>query len=92
MKAYFYIASGYILIINLLALTFFYSDKKRAMAGRRRIPEAHLFLLAFIGGSLGSIMGMHIFRHKTRHLSFRLGMPLILIIQLVAVVFMAYTQ
>ena len=62
------------------------------MAGRRRIPEAHLFLLAFIGGSLGSIMGMHIFRHKTRHLSFRLGMPLILIIQLVAVVFMAYTQ
>ena len=50
-----------------------------------RIPESTLFVLALIGGSLGSIIGMHLFRHKTRHWYFLYGMPAILIIQVLLV-------
>lgn len=78
--------SGYILIINLFSFLSMRSDKKRAATGRSRIPEARLFLLALMGGSIGAIMGMNIFRHKTRHLSFRIGMPLILLLQLAVVI------
>lgn len=84
MEVYIYMASLYILLINLFAFISMYSDKKRAVAGRRRISEARLFLLAIFGGSIGSIIGMYKFRHKTKHLSFRLGMPLILLIQFAA--------
>lgn len=55
-----------------------YKAKKRAF----RIPEATLFIVAFIGGSIGSIAGMYTFRHKTRHRRFVYGLPLILLLQL----------
>ena len=58
-----------------------YKAKKRAF----RIPEATLFIVAVIGGSIGSIAGMYAFRHKTRHRSFVYGMPFILIIQIVLI-------
>ncbi len=57
-------------------------DKQKAIHNRWRIPEKTLFLLALIGGSLGTTLGMHICRHKTKHWYFRFGMPLILIVQL----------
>ena len=56
-------------------------DKKKAAAHKWRIPEKTLFLTAAIGGSIGVLLGMFFFRHKTRHLSFRLGIPLILAVQ-----------
>ena len=58
-------------------------DKWKARRGAWRVPEKVLFLSALAGGSLGSLAGMALFRHKTRHWSFRLGMPAILILQVV---------
>ena len=65
-------------------------DKKKAKKGAFRIPEKTLFLTALLGGSIGSIMGMYYFRHKTKHTSFVLGMPCILLIQIVLVVSFLY--
>ena len=55
------------------------ADKRRAVKNRWRIPEKTLFIIALIGGSLGSVLGMQVFRHKTRHWYFALFMPLILL-------------
>ena len=60
-------------------------DKRRARKRAFRIPEATLFLIALIGGSIGSIIGMYTFRHKTRHWYFLYGMPAILIVQILLV-------
>lgn len=60
-------------------------DKKKAKKGAWRIPEKRLFFIALLGGSIGSILGMKTFRHKTKHWYFVWGMPAILIIQLLAV-------
>lgn len=71
----------YLLAINLLALLLMLSDKRRARQGDRRIPEATLFLAALLGGALGGTAGMFLFRHKTRHIAFRVGFPLLALIQ-----------
>ena len=63
-------------------------DKRKAIKHAFRIPEATLFLIAFIGGSIGSILGMYTFRHKTRHWYFVYGMPFILIVQIALIVFL----
>lgn len=76
----------YLLIINALGCLLMLIDKIKARRGLWRIPEATLFLVAAIGGSVGSLAGMYLFRHKTRHLSFTVGMPLILAVQVVAAV------
>lgn len=57
-------------------------DKRKSIKGAFRIPEATLFIVAFIGGSIGTLLGMYSFRHKTRKWYFVYGMPAILIIQL----------
>lgn len=72
----------YLLIVNAAGFLLMLIDKKKAVRRRWRIPEKTLFLTAAIGGSVGSIMGMYTFRHKTKHLQFTLGMPAILIVQL----------
>ena len=64
-------------------------DKQKAKRGKWRIPEKTLFLLAIIGGSLGTTLGMNIFRHKTKHWYFKFGMPFILIVQIVFVIYFA---
>lgn len=74
----------YLSAVNLLALALMGLDKGKARRGARRIPEKTLFLTAVIGGSVGAIAGMFLFRHKTRHLSFVLGLPAILLAQLCA--------
>ena len=74
----------YLLIINAIGLLFMLTDKLLAKANRRRIRERTLFLIAIIGGSAGSILGMYLFRHKTLHLKFTLGLPLILALQITA--------
>jgi uncharacterized membrane protein YsdA (DUF1294 family) len=73
----------YLLIVNAIGFLLMLIDKRKAIRHRWRIPEKTLFLTAAIGGSMGSIMGMYTFRHKTKHLQFTLGMPAILIVQLV---------
>lgn len=79
----------YLLIINALGCILMLADKIKARKNRWRIPEATLFLVAAIGGSIGSLAGMYLFRHKTRHLSFTVGMPLILVAQIVIAVLIA---
>lgn len=73
----------FLVCMNLIGLLLMFSDKRRARNGGWRIPERVLFLAAVCGGSLGSILGMWLFRHKTRHWYFVLGMPAILLLQLV---------
>ena len=68
----------YMLIINALAFLLMLADKRKAVKKVWRIPEATLLAVAAIGGSLGAILGMRLFRHKTLHLKFSLGLPLML--------------
>ena len=72
----------YLAFINLLLFVLMGVDKAKAKRGSRRFPEATLFFLAVAGGSLGGLLGMAVFRHKTLHKSFRIGFPVILIAQL----------
>lgn len=72
----------YLLGVNLIAFALMGIDKKRAIRKDWRIPERTLFLSAILGGSLGAILGMQVFRHKTKHWYFQLGMPVILVAQL----------
>lgn len=74
---------SYIVIINTIAFISMYIDKRRAKRKQYRIPEKTLFLLAIVGGSIGSLLGMETFRHKTKHWYFKWGMPLILVCQVV---------
>ncbi len=72
----------YIAAINLFGFILMGIDKFKAIHQHWRIPEFNLFLVAIIGGSIGSLLGMYTFRHKTQHLSFVIGMPLILVLQI----------
>jgi uncharacterized membrane protein YsdA (DUF1294 family) len=74
----------YLLAVNLLAFALMGADKSKARRGAWRIPEKVLFLSALVGGSVGAIAGMFAFRHKTKHLRFVLGLPAILLAQLLA--------
>lgn len=74
----------YLLIINAAGFILMLVDKFKAKKNLWRIPERTLFLVAALGGSIGCLLGMYIFRHKTQHLTFTLGMPLILALQVVA--------
>lgn len=71
----------YLIAINLIGCFAMFLDKQKAKRGAWRIPEKTLFLFALLGGAFGTTMGMHLFRHKTKHWYFRFGMPLILLLQ-----------
>lgn len=73
----------YLLIINAIGFLIMLIDKEKAKKKKWRIPEATLMGIAAIGGSIGSLMGMYTFRHKTKHLKFTLGIPAILVAQLI---------
>lgn len=77
-------------IINIIAFAVMGVDKRRAAQGKWRIPERTLFFLVLIGGSVGGIFGMYVFRHKTKHTKFVFGFPAILIIQLAMAAFLYY--
>ena len=76
----YYLIGGYLALINLVLFVLMGRDKAAARTGARRTPEATLFTLAVLGGSLGGTLAMVFFRHKTRKIAFRIGFPLILII------------
>lgn len=73
----------YITIINLIGFLFMYIDKHRAINNKWRIKESTLISICIIGGSMGSLIGMYAFRHKTKHPKFTLGVPTIILIQLI---------
>ena len=82
---------GYLALINILGFATMGIDKSRAARRHWRIPESTLFIIALIGGSIGSILGMKVFHHKTRHWYFVFGMPAILILQIIAVLVLIYS-
>lgn len=77
----------YLLLVNAIGFLLMLIDKQKAKRGRWRIPEATLMGVAALGGSIGSLLGMYTFRHKTRHIKFTLGIPVILIAQIAAAVY-----
>ena len=80
----------YLLLINLTGFFAMFLDKQKAKKGKWRIPEKTLFLFAFLGGSLGTTLGMHSFHHKTKHWYFKFGMPLILIFQIAGAFYLLF--
>ena len=74
----------YLLIMNIIGIAVMGIDKAKAKRHAWRIPEKVLFLVSLLGGSIGTWAGMYIFRHKTKHWYFVVGMPAILILQIVA--------
>ena len=76
---------SYVVMMNLVSFALMGIDKYKAKKKAWRIPEATLFLFAIFGGSIGSILGMFLFHHKTRHWYFLYGLPVILIVQLICI-------
>lgn len=72
----------YFFIINLVGFLIMFVDKKRSINHEWRISEKTLFIIAIIGGSIGSYLGIYTFRHKTKHLKFTFGIPTIILIQM----------
>ena len=72
----------YLVVINVAALALFGADKRKAKKHAWRISEKALFLSAVLGGSVGALLGMLLFWHKTKHWYFVIGIPLILVIQI----------
>ena len=80
----------YLIIINALGLLLMPADKLRAKKKQWRIPERILLLVALIGGSLGMLIGMYAFRHKTKHALFFIGVPVMMIAQAVIILVLLY--
>lgn len=78
----------YLIVINLVGFFSMGVDKKKAKSNEWRIKERTLFFIAAIGGSGGSVLGMKVFRHKTKHTAFVMGMPLILMVQIILIIFL----
>ncbi|MFD1136846.1 MULTISPECIES: DUF1294 domain-containing protein [Paenibacillus] len=74
---------GYFALINTAGLFIMWYDKSQAIIRARRVPEKRLFAIAALGGATGVWMGMYLFRHKTKHLLFKLGIPLLIIMNLI---------
>ena len=78
----------YLIIVNAAAFLLMLADKLKAKRGAWRIPEATLMGIVAIGGSVGALAGMYLFRHKTKHIKFTLGIPVILIGQIALVIWL----
>ena len=76
----------YLILINIIVFLAMYIDKRKAKKGKRRIPEKTLFILVGLGGGIGGILGMYLFRHKTKKTRFVIGFPAILIFEVLVVI------
>jgi uncharacterized membrane protein YsdA (DUF1294 family) len=76
------VLAGYLVLVNLAAYLVYWWDKRRAEKGKRRISEKELLLWALAGGTLGALLAMRRFRHKTKKLSFRLAFAAVVLLQL----------
>ena len=77
---------GYIVAVSLILCVLMYIDKQRAKKKEWRIAEKTLLTLGFVGGALGGVLGMYLFRHKTQHNAFAFGLPLLAAIHLFLIV------
>ena len=77
----------YLLVVNIIAFFAMWLDKWKAKNDAWRIPESTLMALALMGGSIGGIAGMYTFRHKTKKPKFYIGMPAILVFEIIAVIY-----
>ena len=82
----------YLVVMNVLGVAVMWSDKRRARLHRWRIPEKVLFGVSLLGGSAGTWAGMYLFRHKTKHWYFVVGMPLILVCQAALAIYLVYNK
>ena len=78
----------YLILINAAAFVLMLADKLKAKRGAWRIPERVLIGSALLGGSVGALAGMYTFRHKTRHIQFTVGIPVILAVQIVLAIWL----
>ena len=90
MTIYMKIILFYLLAVNLLTFVTYGIDKYKARHNHWRVREASLLLLAALGGSIGALLAMKMFRHKTQHKKFRYGVPVILLVQLAIAAFCCY--
>lgn len=81
----------YFIAVNFIGFVLMGIDKRKAIRNAFRIPEATLFSVAVVGGSVGSILGMLLFRHKTKHWSFKIGLPAILLVHLALFALLAWS-
>lgn len=86
------IVLAYIALISVVAFVAMGIDKKKAEKHKWRVPEKVLFLFVLLGGGLGGILGMQIFRHKTKHWYFAVGFPLIAIIEYAAIIYLLFIK
>lgn len=80
----------YLIVINLVTAFVYFIDKQNAKKKLYRVSEKTLITLALIGGSIGALVAMFVFRHKTKHLFFTLGVPLILFLQFALAYFLIF--
>ncbi|ELC8443860.1 DUF1294 domain-containing protein [Clostridium perfringens] len=78
---------AYLVVINLVAIVLMYIDKQKARKHQWRISEDTLIGVAILGGGIGALWGMHVFRHKTKHAKFTIGIPIILSIQTLLILY-----
>ena len=88
MKDIHFAAAVYLIVVNISAIAVYGWDKLSAKQGWQRVPEKILLLLSLLGGSLGAMAAMTFFRHKTRHLKFIYGVPMIFVLQIAALVYL----
>lgn len=81
---------GYFLVINLISFLIMWYDKHEAKIGEWRVKESTLFGFALFGGSIGGLLGMKVFHHKTKKWYFKYGFPIIIILQIVLTIYLGY--
>ena len=78
----------YLIVINIIGFFIMWLDKRKAKKGAWRIPERTIFIITALGGGIGTIAGMYTFRHKTQKIAFIIGLPLILILEIILVIYL----
>ena len=82
---YIYILIGYIIIINIISFFIMLYDKKQAIYHNFRISEKTIFIVSLLLGGIGTYVGMYVFRQKTKHLEFTIGIPVVIILDIISV-------
>ena len=82
----YFITIGIFAFMSILGFVLMWTDKRRAKQNKWRIKEATLFMVTFLGGGIGTTLGMYAFRHKTKHKSFVIGLPLLTLLSIAIVV------